>query len=630
VFARCTLGAVRNFAAFACAGLLLIAPAATRAHAASDDDLAALLRARIKYVFVIYQENRSFDSYFGTFPGADGLYAHVPAQLPGFTQPLLNTDGSTALVRPFRIGPAQYAADTDDVDHSHTGIVAKMDIVDGTPRMDRFALAEERKFSPTGNPTLAAKQFGELTMAYEDCDTVPFLWQYADRFTLFDRIAQLMTGPSTPGNLAIIGAQSGVTQRILHPDEVGGGANGDGGTGVPVLNDDDPFWGSPSDKTTDGKLPVNPTDFPGYGTQINLTFATLPLTLTGAGLTAAVKTDRDPAGDLRDVGDDIAAIARTGAAATPWGWYEEGYDREPSNPDDGPETADGRHAGYVTHHNGPQYFGYVANNPAMSAHLHGLDDFRRAIDRRELPPGGGVYYLKGGYRNLLGLKPADPDTAVQTHFVGDDDHPAYSDAQISEAMVADLINRIARSPYWKQSAIVITWDDSEGDYDHAVPRIRHAVPGEAPDSDGPRVPLIVISPYAKTHAVIHDAGDHASVVKLIDTVFGLVPLEALPDEKHAAELARGMFGDGDFGPVDADPRITDLSTAFDPSRLRGSVPLLPASRAIIPDATIRMLPQQSGYGCRSIGITPVDEQMHLENFIPPDFNPRPKTDPSAQ
>ncbi len=612
-------------------GALLALSASTgsvRAAGPSDAPQPSLVRSQIKYVFVIYQENRSFDSYFGTFPGAEGLFAHVPALPAGFSQPLLDTDGTTLTIHPFRIGPDQYAADTDDVDHSHTGLVTKMNVVDGKPQMDRFALGEERRFSPTGKPTLQAKQFGELTMAYEDCDTVPFLWQYADRFALFDHVFQSMTGPSTPGNLSIIAAQTGITQRILHPEEAAGGANGDTGAGVPVLNDDDPFWGSPSDTTTNGKLPVNPGDFPGYGTQRNLTFAALPLTLTGGELATTVRSDRDPDGDLRDVGDDITAIARTGAAPIPWGWYEEGYDREPSNPSDGPETANGMHASYVTHHNGPQYFGYVANNPAMAAHLHGLDDFRRAVDRRQLPA-SGVFYLKGGYRNLLGLKPADPDTAVQTRFVGDDDHPAYSDAQISESMVADLVDRIARSPYWKHSAIVLTWDDSEGDYDHVAPPIRRQVPGEAPQSDGPRVPLIVISPFAKTHAIVHDVGSHASVVKLVNTVFGLPPLASLPDEKRAADLANALFGSGDFGPADADPDTTDLLGAFDRARLMGTKPPLPAQSAIVPDAVVRTLPQRSGYGCRSIGITPVDERMGIANLIPADFNPRPKTDPST-
>jgi len=61
---------------------------------------------------------------------------------------------------------------------------------------------------------------------------------------------------------------------------------------------------------------------------------------------------------------------------------------------------------------------------------------------------------------------------VQKNFLGDDDHPAYSDAQISEAMVAEAINKIANSPYWSQCAIIITWDDSEGDYDHVQPPLR--------------------------------------------------------------------------------------------------------------------------------------------------------------
>ena len=49
-----------------------------------DDLTLRMARDRIKHVFVLYQENRSFDSYFGTFPGADGLYSRSAAQTPGF------------------------------------------------------------------------------------------------------------------------------------------------------------------------------------------------------------------------------------------------------------------------------------------------------------------------------------------------------------------------------------------------------------------------------------------------------------------------------------------------------------------------------------------------------------------
>ena len=269
-----------------------------------------LLRRRIKYVFVIYQENRSFDSYFGTFPGADGIFSRAAKDTPGFEQELIDIDGSVTRIHPFRIGPEQCAADTDDVDHSHTGIVTKMHVVDGRPRMDRFAVAEERRHAPAGNPSLQAKQFGELTMAYEDCDTVPLLWRYADRFVLFDHVFQLMTGPSTLGNISIIAAQTGVTQWVLHPQQAYAG-DGEKGMGVPVLNDADPFWGSQLDHSAH-KMPVNPSDVSGnppaeYDTQRNLTFAGLPLTLRGKTLAETAASDSVALLDAKN------SVPRTGA-----------------------------------------------------------------------------------------------------------------------------------------------------------------------------------------------------------------------------------------------------------------------------------------------------------------------------
>ena len=199
-----------------------------RAHL-SHNQLVALVRQHVKYVFVIYQENRSFDSYFGTFPGAEGLFSKPADRTAGFYQDIVNTDGSVSRIRPFRIGPREFAADTDDVDHSHPMLAAKMDVAGTKARMDRFALAEEMKYSKGGRPSLMAKQFGELTMAYMDGDTVPFLWRYANRFVLFDHIFQAMVGPSTPGNLAIIAAQSGQTQAALHPEQLykGNGEHGE-------------------------------------------------------------------------------------------------------------------------------------------------------------------------------------------------------------------------------------------------------------------------------------------------------------------------------------------------------------------------------------------------------------------
>ena len=590
-----------------------------------------LLRAHIKYVFVLYQENRSFDSYFGTFPGADGLFSQPPGKTPGFTQALTNTDGTAATIQPFRIGPKEYGSDTDDIDHSHPRIVAKMDIVNGKPLMDRFAQTEEQKYSPSGNPTLKAKQFGELAMAYEDGDTIPFLWRYANRFVLFDHIFQQMTGPSTPGNLAIIGAQTGATQWMLHPDE-GYPDNGGRAPGLPVLNDNDPLWGSPLDPNpAASRLPVNPEDFPGYDVQKNLTYATLPLSLAGKTLAGVTKSDRDPKGDLDDVAEDVAGITQSGKNPVSWGWYEEGYDKEPTDkePANGadPVDANGTHASYITHHNGPQYFGYIANNGKMNSHLHGLKDFFEALKSRSLPP-SGVFYVKGGYRNLLGLRPADPDPKVQVNFLGDDDHPAYSDSQISEALIAETINQIAASPYWNQCAIVVTWDDSEGDYDHVPPPIRSVGADGSLVSDGPRVPLLLISPYAKVSAIAHEPGDHASVVKLVNTLFNLTPLADLPDEKKGRMIGekRGLKNQGPFD--DLTPDITNLVSAFDPARLVGQAAPLPPSYAEVPERLIHTLPQTTGYGWHQIGVVPTDYQQGIVNPLPADFNPRPKTLPT--
>ncbi len=579
--------------------------------ALAQSALLTNLRQHVKYVFVLYQENRSFDSYFGTFPGADGLFSQPAKQTPGFYQKIINQDGQFSVIHPFRIGPAEYAADTDDVDHSHALLAEKMDVQEGKARMDHFALAEEHKYMKGKTPSLMAKQFGELTMAYMDGDTVPFLWLYADRFVLFDHIFQSMVGPSTPGNLAIIAAQSGQTQEALHPGE-----------GEPVLNDNDPYWGSPQDKQSG--QPANPHDFPGYHIQRNQTYATLPLSLAGAKAPVLTQTDRE-ASDLDDIHEDIAYLGAQGHANIPWAWFEEGYDREPSfHSGADPTDAQGVHASYITHHNGPQYFGYLANNPSFSHSFQGLGDFFSAVQGGKLPD-RGVFYVKGGYRNIFGLKPADPSPAVQKNFLGDDDHPGYSDAQISEALLAHEINAIARSPYWKNCVIIITWDDSEGDYDHVPPPIRAWGRDGKPITDGPRVPFLLISPYAKSHFIDHASGDHGSVVKLVDTLFQLTPLAKLPDEQKGEQEGKKLFHQNSWGPDDADPSVTDLLSAFDPERLAGTKTPVPASQAEIPDALLKVLPQVSGYGLKQLGIVPTDRLLKVVNRIPADFSPRPKT-----
>jgi phospholipase C len=607
--------------------------------AISREEKLRLMRSRIKYVFVLFQENRSFDFYFGTYPGADGLYAgpggpYTIEQVAGFTQAIVNTDGTVGTITPFRI-PAViidakgktvplYPADIASVNHSHVGIARKIALdANGVAQNSEYALTEEgvtlNNGKPSKAPTLERKQFGELVMSHVDCDTAPFLWRYADRFTIFDHFMDTIVGPSTPNAIAMISGQGGETQWMLHPEQATAGGQGKDAV-VPMIADPAPYWGSPLDAANRLKQPQAVK--PAKSTSKNLTFASLPLSFMGSEIKKTTAADYDPAFDLPDVRKDIEKIAGHGVSAVNWGWYQQGYDHENND-------AQGKvsHLGYVAHHNGPQYFGYIANNPLAATHLHGLSDFFKDIAAKRLPA-SGVFYVRGGYGNINKWKPQDPNPQLAKVFNGNDDHPGYSDTQISEALLAKEINAIAASPYWSQSAIIITYDESDGLYDHAQPRIRSHDTGGLPLEQGPRIPAIVISPYAVAHGVSHVPSEHSSIIKFVDELFSLVPLADLPDEERARQIGKEKFGQSNLGPADDKVLdVGDMSSAFDTLRLQGKRAPLSAEYATIPPVEIASFPHAAGAGCKQLGIMPTDSG--LPNPVPPDFNPRPDTTPGV-
>ncbi|HEV7180187.1 MAG TPA: alkaline phosphatase family protein [Candidatus Baltobacteraceae bacterium] len=544
------------------------AHAGTTAPAPADAAIIALARSRIKHVFVIYQENRSFDSYFGTFPGAENLASPL-AQTHGFKQydPL-----GKRYITPFRLT----VADTSDVNHARPALIAKAN----GGAMDRFVAVEEQTALARGKTAHDAQRLGALTMAYEDCDTVPFLWKYASTFSLFDHFFQGMYGPSTPGNIDLIAAQTGQTQLARHPRQ---GVNpNDTGPGEPVVDDLSPFMG-----------PYRGDRPEGSGAQLDQTYATLMLTLSGRDATNAT-ADND------DVKDDIQTLASLGHPAIPWGWYQEGF----GNATD-PKSA------YVTHHDAPQFFGYLRLNDYFWRGVHDLGDLLPALQNGTLGD-RGVVFIKGGYHNPFGWKPADTTPAVQKTFTGDDDHPGYSDSHISEAAVATYVNAIARSKYWNDSVILILWDDSEGDYDHVPPPQFETCPDGQPCGDGPRIPAIVISPFSKSHAVVPSPADHASFAKFLGALFDLPALASLPDEaKYMPE-----------GPRDTNPQLDDLMDAFDPARLSGATPPIPAAAAIIDESIVNSFPPKMS--CASLGITPV--AIPGSDRAPAGFTPLPTRD----
>jgi phospholipase C len=423
----------------------------------------------------------------------------------------------------------------------------------------------------------------------------------------------------------MLAGQSGETQWALHP---GTGSNNTASPvvkstgGEPVVADPGPFAGSNLDQSKI-KPPYGPNDVSPAAPTLTQTYASLPLSFMGSNIKSVVAADQNPALDLPDVQNDINTIAANDKPVA-WGWYQEGYTHEPTDP-----AASTTHATFITHHMGPQYFGYIGDNTQEQTKLHGLFDFFHDVWNNNLPAQGGVFYVRGGYGNNDGLTPLDKNPTVQADFPGSDDHPGYSDAQISEALIADEVNAIATSPYWKDSAIIITYDETDGLYDHTQPAFRSLDPEGNPLAGGPRIPTIVISPYARAHAIDHEYAEHSSVIRFIDNLFNLVPLHDLPDEVRGRALGMSEFGQANLGPNDG-TNISNLMSAFDPGRLMGTTPPLPASYAVIPPAAVTSLPHYAGQGCYTLNIVPTDYvNGKLIDPAPADFNPRPNSTPGT-
>jgi phospholipase C len=527
-------------------------------------------------VFVIYQENRSFDHYFGTFPGANGIYTD-DARAHGFTQynPIAKRQTQAFRVVEPELGLLNNHRETLE-DGIHAGA---MDGFVGAEAAwaQNLPAAQQQKLGLT-DPGQAAS-VGDEAMAHVDCDTIPYLWAYASRFALYDAFFQGVRGPSSPSNVEIIAAQNGETEFKRYGSAgppYTEAPQGVGGRGVPMWVDLDPAWG-----------PYNSEDFSAER-QVDQTYANVLLNLEGA-----------EAGQLtnytQDIGDDIAFLRGQGKAPVNWTWYEQGH----ANP------ADPGRATLVTHHLAPHYFGYVAQNAAMDRHVADITRFKSDVEGGRLGD-GGLFYLKGGFGSNQGLRPTN---AAPNTFLGDDDHPGESDSQIAEADVAALVDVIARSKYWSRSAILITWDDPGGFWDHVMPPKWLDCPDGHPCGNGQRVPLLLVSPYART-GVVHEFNDQASVIKFVERLFNRTPLAKLPDEARYAP----------FGPRDASDVTGDLSGGFDAARLRGDQPPIPAEAAVIPDQVIGTIP--SSWSCRSIGVRPISPPPGFSDAPPPNFNPR--------
>ncbi len=164
--------------------------------------------------------------------------------------------------------------------------------------------------------------------------------------------------------------------------------------------------------------------------------------------------------------------------------------------------------------------------------------------------------------NLPSVVEIDPGFAAGLdEHAGVDPSAPSGRIQTGSAYVATLINALMKSPYWKDSVFILTWDEGGGFYDHVPPSPMPSPDGIKPSTSidllpgdictittgptcdfvytGYRVPLIVISPFSKKNYVSHTPADYTAILKLIETRFGLAPLT----QRDAAQFDMSEFFD---------------------------------------------------------------------------------------
>ena len=508
----------------------LLAGATAGPAAAGDREGARATATPIQHLVVIFQENVSFDHYFGTYPQAantDGTpFAAAPdtPKVNGLAQASLLTANPNG-ANPQRLGPGQ--AVTCDQDHGYTD---EQKAYDGGA-MDRFIPYTDRE-------SCDSRMYSEpgLVMDYYDGNTVTALWNYAQRYAMSDNSYDTTFGPSTPGALNLVSGQTG--GAVEYPAGTAGT-----GTGTPITGADSYAVRA---RNTDGVGTVINDPDPYYDKCSNPKYSTIAMTPRN-----------------QNVGDLL------NAKGVSWGWFEGGFrdcTQQHAN------VAGVPSADYIPHHEPFQYYASTANPqhtpPASVAeighdgpanHQYDMTDWYDALGTGNLP---AVSFLKApGYQ---------------------DGHAAYSDPIDEQHFVVDVMNRLQTSPDWKNTAVVLAYDDSDGWYDHQPSPVvnastyaddalngpgvcRHTPAGGTTSmldgyqdrcGYGPRLPLMVMSPFAKTNAVDHGVTDQTSILRFVEDNW-LSGQRIAGSFDHLAGSLGGLF---DFHRADDRPLILDPRT----------------------------------------------------------------------
>jgi phospholipase C len=451
--------------------------------------------ARIDHIVVIYAENRSFDHLYGLFPGAEGIADATAEQK---TQ--LDHDGT-----PLQHLPPVFEHGKPD---PHNPAVAglpngpfRIDLPPVNRRMDELLpspwhLYYQNKEQINGgrnNMFVAMANVGGWAMGYFDGSKMK-LWQWAQEYTLADHFFMAAFGGSYLNHQWLICACTPMDPNV--PPEAKARLEGDKLKKKP---------GSPK-SVLQGPVEV----FDGRASPDNFLVNTSQPPFQPSGILPAASGSRniaDPARHPtpqfsdRTVGDTLSAKGIS------WAWYAGGWDAALADGLQDPKAKRSviynRDRGspiFQPHHQPFNYYARFAPGTAdRAAHLRDEKDFLAAIAKGTLP-------------QVSFFKPAGRYT----------EHPSYTDVQSGDEHIAMLLERLKMSPQWSGMAVVVTYDENGGFWDHVPPP---SGPGWS-DRWGPgtRVPTIVVSPFARRGYVDKTPYDTTSLIKFITLRFGLEPL----------------------------------------------------------------------------------------------------------
>jgi len=505
----------------------------------------------IKHVVVIFGENISFDHYFGTYPNAlnpagepefhakpgtpavNGLTTTLLEHNPNFINIQVNGKDATA---PFRLSRAQAATADENHDYTAEQRAFHAGLMDSFPRYTGILGSPKVRERLASEGVKGAEQYAHqskgLVMGYFDGNTVTALWNYAQHYAMNDNSFNSIFGPSTPGAINLVSGQTnGVTDKVNAGNTVIEGGDGT----FTMIGDPDPLGDVCS--VTSGALAQ----------------------LSG-----------------NNIGQMLSKQGVT------WGWFEGGFDLTKTNPNGTTGCLRSTHSDvvkltlrdYIPHHEPFQYYKETANlkhtrptsikmighDGDAANHQYDTDDFFDAVKAGNFP---AVSFLKA--------------PSFQ------DGHAGNSDPLDEQAFVVKVINFLQHQADWKSTAVILAYDDSDGWYDHQMsPIVNQSTtradaltgPGQCGDGAsalagpqtahaqgrcgyGPRLPLLVVSPFAKKNYVDHTLTDQTSVIRFIEDNW-------LSGERVGGgsfdSIAGPMTGMFDFAHPDSRPYLLNDST----------------------------------------------------------------------